>query len=132
MPEDRLRCEVMKRIASSFFTGKPHDHKYIVSLFGDGDNAKTTLLQLMAEAFPVWVKIIKVDHLLLQKHHRDPCAAEEWKMDVMGCRIIGCEEPKAGAEFDGALIKLLRGGGDVTGRVLNLGTTSRIRPHIAS
>ena len=116
MPEKKLRVEVMMRIAESLFRGKPHEGKYFMQWFGDRDNAKTTLLQMLHCAFPAWVKIIKTEHLLAGQGRTDPNAAEGWKMDIMGSRIVGSEEPRHGTVYDSNLIKALRGGGLVTGR----------------
>jgi phage/plasmid-associated DNA primase len=117
-PEQALRSEVMKRIASSFFRGKPMEGKYFLQLFAGGDNGKTLLFLILKTAFPAWIQMVPVEHLLRTRHGTNPNAAAEWKMDAMGARLLLFEEPTAGAVFDGALLKLMRGGGFMTGRNL--------------
>ena len=122
-PENALREEVMKRVAQSFFEGKPHVGKYFLQLYGPGDNGKSTFIAMLRIAFPAWVVDVPVHHFLFTGHRTDANAPQPWKLDVMGARIVTCEEPppdKYGGPpvFDGNLLKLLRGGGTVTGRTL--------------
>lgn len=56
-------------------------------------------------------------HLLIDgKSSAD--APQPWKMAFQGKRLVFCEEPKAGAKFDSALLKGFRGGAPMTGRNL--------------
>ena len=113
-----LRSEVMKRLASSFFLGDPMVGKYFLQLLGDGDNGKSTLFLILHAAFPTWVKMPDVEHLLMHGRKSDANAPQEWKMQIMGARIVVFEEPPGDAIFDGKLLCKLRGGGFVTGRNL--------------
>jgi phage/plasmid-associated DNA primase len=82
-------------------------------------SGKTTFLQMLSIAFPQWVKIPNVEHFTIARNGKsDADAASPSKMDWMGTRILGPEEPQPGAVFDGALFKNVRGGGNVTGRPL--------------
>jgi len=92
--------------------------KYFLQLLGEGHNAKTTLMQILCTAFPTWVKMLPIEHLLMRGRHSDANAPQPWKMDAMGARLLCFEEPPDDARFDGNLLKLLRGGGVVTGRNL--------------
>ena len=117
-PEAALRSEVMKRLASSFFRGKPQEGKYFLQLYGEGNNGKTTLFQMLRTAFPAWVQMPEVEHLLMHGRRSDANAPQPWKMDVMGARLVLLEEPPADGAFDAKLLCKLRGGGVVTGRNL--------------
>ena len=118
LPDEQLRLEVMVRLAESFFSCT-NTHKYLVQLYGQGNNGKTTLMRIMQTAFPQWVQMPKVQHLVVGGGtSRDPNAPQQWLVDVMGARILGFEEPGEKQTFDGALLKLLRGNGVVTGRAL--------------
>eukprot|EP00966_Prymnesium_polylepis_P056000 1295831-Prymnesium_polylepis.1 len=74
-------------------------------------------MEILREAFPVWVKMPNVDHLLMQGKFSDADAPQPWKLDVMGSRILCFEEPPPDRAFDGKLVCKLSGGGVVTGRV---------------
>ena len=124
LPEKRLRHEVMTRLAESFFCGV-NTHKYFVQLYGNGNNGKTSLMRLMQTAFPQWVQMPSVDSLV-GSSKRDPNAPQPWLIDVMGARILGFEEPQKHSPFNGALLKLLRGNGVVTGRDLHKSNVSYV------
>jgi len=134
LPEAALRSEVMKCSAESFFVGKPHIEKYMLQLYGDGNNGKTTLMELLRVAFPAWVKMIEVEHLLMKGKFSDADAPQSWKLDVMGCHILCMEEAPAGRSFDGKAICKMTGGGVVTGRLpygQNVSYLPTYRPFIA-
>ena len=40
-------------------------HKYFVQLYGEGNNGKTTLMRILQTAFPIWVKMPSVEHLVV-------------------------------------------------------------------
>ena len=115
LPEEGLRVEVLTRLAESLFSCT-NTHKYFVQLYGEGNNGKTTLMRILQTALPQWVKMPNVEHLVSRK--RDPTSPQGWLIEAMGSRILGFEEPPPGSKFDGALLKLLRGNGVVTGRAL--------------
>ena len=123
-PDERLKIEVMTRAAESLFCCK-NTHKYFVQLYGEGNNGKTTLLRILHTAFPRWVQMPDVQHLVARTG-RNADAPQPWLVDVMGSRILGFEEPPRGAKFDGSLLKLLRGNGVVTGRGLYKGNVSYV------
>jgi len=123
-PEEQLKREVMTRVAESLFNCT-NTHKYFVQLYGEGNNGKTTLMRILQTAFPIWVKMPSVEHLVVHGV-RDADRPQPWLMDVMGARILGFEEPPRGAKFDGSLLKLLRGNGIVTGRGLYQGNVSYV------
>ena len=125
LPEEKLRNEVMVRLAESFFS-PINTHKYFMQLYGEGNNGKTTLFRILQTAFPGWVKMPSVEHLVIKSKQRDPNAPQPWLIDVMGARILAFEEPGEGCPFDGALLKQLRGNGMVTGRALFKGNVSYI------
>ena len=125
LPDEQLLAEVMVRLAESFFSCS-NTHKYFVQLYGEGNNGKTTLMRMLQTAFPQWVKMPSVEHLVVKGAPRDPNAPQPWLVDVMGARILGFEEPGEKRAFDGALLKLLRGNGIVTGRALYKGNVSYV------
>ena len=122
-PDKRLHSEVVTRVAESIFSGR-NTHKYFVQLYGEGNNGKTTLMRILQTAFPKWVQMPSVEHLVVHGGPRDANAPQPWLVEVMGARILGFEEPSRGVKFDGALLKLLRGNGVVTGRALYKGNVS--------
>ena len=123
-PEEQFKREVMTRLAESLFHCS-NTHKYFVQLYGEGNNGKTTLLRILQTAFPQWVQMPSVEHLVA-RGVRNADAPQPWLIDVMGARILGFEEPPRGAKFDGSLLKLLRGNGVVTGRALYKGNVSYV------
>lgn len=125
LPDGGLREEVMVRLAESFFS-PTNTHKYFVQLYGEGNNGKTTLFRILQTAFPQWVQMPNVEHLVEKRGTRDPNAPQPWLVDVMGARILGFEEPGEKRAFDGSLLKLLRGNGVVTGRLLHKNNVSYI------
>ena len=112
-----MRHELLTRLAESFFccTNK---HKYFVQLYGEGNNGKTTLMRILQTAFPQWVQMPSVEHLVSHGGVTNSNAPQPWLIDVMGARILGFEEPGEKRAFNGSLLKLLRGNGIVTGRTL--------------
>ena len=71
--------------------------------------SKTTLFKIFETVFPQWCAMLDPKHLLIDgKSSAD--APQSWKMGLMGKRFVFCEEPKAGAKFDSALLKGFRGG----------------------
>ena len=124
-PDEQLKHEVMTRLAESLFCCT-NTHKYFVQLYGEGNNGKTTLLRILQTAFPQWVQMPSVEHLVARAGVRNADAPQPWLIDVMGARILGFEEPPRGAKFEGSLLKLLRGNGVVTGRALYKGNVSYV------
>ena len=125
LPDAALRLEVMTRLAESFFNCA-NTHKYFVQLYGEGNNGKTTLMRILQTAFPQWVQMPSVEHLVSHASAHNPNAPQPWLIDVMGARILGFEEPGEKRPFNGSLLKLLRGNGVVTGRALYKGNVSYI------
>jgi len=125
LPEAKLRNEVMVRLSESMFNPS-NTHKYFVQLYGEGNNGKTTLFRILQTAFPVWVQMPSVEHLVVKGTPRDPNSPQPWLVDVMGARILCFEEPSQNRPFDGALLKLLRGNGVVTGRQLHRNNVSYV------
>ena len=131
LPDDRLRLEVMTRLAESFFSCT-NTHKFFVQLYGEGNNGKTTLMRILQTAFPQWVQMPSVEHLVSHGGSaRNSNAPQPWLIDVMGARILCFEEPGEKRPFDGALLKLLRGNGIVTGRALYKGNVSYVPTYTA-
>ena len=117
MPEEALHLNVCKELAQAFCEGRPEVGKFFVQLFGEKDSAKTTLFKIIETVFPQWCAMLDPKHLLIDgKSSAD--APQSWKMALMGKRFVFCEEPKAGAKFDSALLKGFRGGAPMTGRNL--------------
>ena len=125
LPDRKLKDEVMVRLAESFFS-PTNTHKYFVQLYGEGNNGKTTLFRMLITAFPQWVQMQNVEHLVVKGIPRDPNSPQPWLIDVMGARILAVEEPSERRAFDGSLLKLLRGNGVVTGRQLHKNNVSYI------
>ena len=117
-PQEDLYDEVVSRIAESLFNSR-NEHKYLVQLYGRGNNGKTTLMPILQGAFPALVKMPSVENLLLHGKPTDPNGPRPWLTEVMGARLVCFEEPPSGCHFDGSLLKLLRGNGVVTGRQLH-------------
>ena len=117
MPEEALRSNVLKELAQAFCEGKPEVGKFFVQHLGETHSAKTTLFKIFVTVFPQWCAMLDPKHLLIDgKSSAD--APQSWKMALMGKRFVFCEEPKAGAKFDSALLKGFRGGAHMTGRNL--------------
>ena len=55
----------MVRLAESFFS-PINTHKYFMQLYGEGNNGKTTLFRILQTAFPEWVKMPSVEHLVIK------------------------------------------------------------------
>ena len=117
-PEAALRSDVMKRFGVGFFLGDPAVIKEILQLTGEGNNGKTTIFNVLTTAFPEWVGTIEPDHLYASSKQSDPNAAQPWIMDVMGKRLVFCEEGDANAIYNGKLLCKLRGGLPLTARAL--------------
>jgi hypothetical protein len=116
-PEEALRLEVMKLFAVIMFTTRNAD-KMIMELYGNGNNGKTTLIECLAEVFPGFVYSASAQDLTYSPENNAD-KAEPWKIRAMGCRLLHVDEPKHGKPLDGSLLKLIRGGGKVSGRDLN-------------
>ena len=125
LPDPMLKREVMTRLAESFFNCS-NKHEYFVQLYGEGNNGKTTRMRMLQTAFPLWVQMPNVEHLVARGGSRNADAPQPWLVDVMCARILGFEEPPVGAKFDGSFLKLLRGNGVVTGRALYKGNVSYV------
>ena len=54
-PQEDLYDEVVSRIAESLFNSR-NEHKYLVQLYGRGNNGKTTLMRILQGAFPALVR----------------------------------------------------------------------------
>lgn len=69
-PEERLKFEVMTHMAESLFSPR-NDHKYFCQLYCEDNSGKTTFMQIMEIASPMWVKMPDVANLLVRKN-RNP------------------------------------------------------------
>jgi len=100
------------------FTTRNAD-KMIMELYGNGNNGKTTLIECLAETFPVpgFVYSASAQDLTWSPDNNAD-KPEPWKIRAMGCRLLHVDEPKHGKPLDGSLFKLIRGGGKVSGRDL--------------
>ena len=117
MPEKALKDKVMTWIAAAFFVGKPGKFRKIVQILGGGKNGKTLFfVQILATAFPAWVKDWGNIAVLYEQKKVDGNAHVEWLSKVIHKRIVIMEESKRTQTFDSAMLKKLRGGGVVAAR----------------
>ena len=94
LPDEQLLAEVMVRLAESFFSCS-NTHKYFVQLYGEGNNGKTTLMRMLQTAFPQWVKMPSVEHLVVKGAPRDPNAPQPWLVGAMRGRDLRVDSQAA-------------------------------------
>jgi len=112
-PEENSRIEVMRRFAETGFTTTNKD-KYVVQLYGDGDNGKSTLAAIAKAVWPQYNETVVPNSL---NAGRQTSEISTWAIKFHGARWVWQDEGTCDGVLDACLIKKIRGGAALQGRV---------------
>jgi len=112
-PEENSRIEIMKRYAETGFTTTNKD-KYIVQLYGDGDNGKSTLAAISKKVFAEYNETV-VGHSL--DAGTKTGEINTWAIKFHGARWVWQDEGTCDGVLDSCKLKKIRGGSGLSGRV---------------
>jgi len=112
-PEENARMEVMRRFAETGFTTTNKD-KYVVQLYGDGDNGKSTLAAIAKAVWPQYNETVVPNSL---NAGRQTSEILTWAIKFHGARWVWQDEGTCDGVLDACLIKKIRGGAALQGRV---------------
>jgi len=113
--EDNDKISFIQRLIGAALLG--YDREHILSVFhGQGRNGKDTTLETVSEAFGAVAGIIPPEMLLDQGRVKNSSGPSPDIMALKGLRLAVGSETTEGARFDVGRVKLLTGGGRLTGR----------------
>jgi len=112
-PEENSRIEVMKRYAETGFTTTNKD-KYIVQLYGDGDNRKSTLAAISKKVFAEYNETV-VGHSLDAGTKTGEIST--WAIKFHGARWVWQDEGTCDGVLDSCKLMKIRGGSGLSGWV---------------
>jgi len=112
-PEENARIEVMRRFAETGFTTTNKD-KYVVQLNGDGDNGKSTLATIAKTVWPQYNETVVPNSL---NAGRQTSKISTWAIKFHGARWVWQDEGTCDGVLDACLIKKIRGGAALQGRI---------------
>jgi len=112
-PEENSRIEVMRRFAETGFTTTNKD-KYVVQLYGDGDNGKSTVAAIAKAVWPQYNETVVPNSL---NAGRQTSEISTWAIKFHGARWVWQDEGTCDGVLDACLIKKIRGGAALQGRV---------------
>ena len=112
-PEENSRIEVMRRFAETGFTTTNKD-KYVVQLYGDGDNGKSTVAAIAKAVWPQYNETVVPNSL---NAGRQTSEISTWAIKFHGAQWVWQDEGTCDGVLDACLIKKIRGGAALQGRV---------------
>jgi P4 family phage/plasmid primase-like protien len=107
-------CELLGYCITGYTT-----EKAIFYLYGEGNNGKTALMEILRDIIGSHYGVINSALLLKQRQQRDPNAPSPALMAVKGKRICCGTETNADQEIDEAILKKLVGSDTLEGRHLH-------------
>lgn len=114
MAGDAEMVSFLQRAAGYSMTGRT-DEQCLFILYGTGRNGKGTFVNTIRKVLGDYAQWTPISTFV----GRRPDQQTNDLAALAGARMVLCAEPKAGAELDEAMIKLVTGGDTVTARFLN-------------
>jgi len=112
------RMGYLQKVFGCAATGKPE--KVLIIFHGEGNNGKTTLLEIVREALGEYAGQVQIDSLMVRpKDALSSNAVNTDIADLRGCRLVSSSEVDPGQHLSLSRVKYLTGLGEVKARRLN-------------